>query len=207
MNPKLITELDTVPIVSLETCWAHLRITPEDDSPPHHPDDELILAYLAAAREWVEGYTGVALTPRKLELALDTFPAGEIFLPTPPTVSVESVKYTDGDGVVQTVDPLNYVLDGYQRPGWLLPATGFSWPATKDTVNAVLIRYFVGYALWDESLPLSYYPLPKMLRSALLLLLGDLYENRENSSNQSQQEVPLGVKSLCDWVRVRKGMA
>lgn len=202
---KIVTALDTTPIVSLEDCWAHLRLTPDDDRPPAHPDDALILAQLAAAREWVEGYTDRALTPRTYELALDTFPSNEILLPKPPAVSVVSVKYFDTSGVQQTVDPANYVLDSFQEPGWLLPASGVTWPSTYDTINAVTIRYTAGYSLWndvDQSVPL-----PKMLRAAVLLLLGDLYENRENTTTVRMEEIPYGVKSLCDWHRVRKGMA
>ena len=202
---KVVTPLDVVPIVSLEDCRAHLRVTPEDDSPPSHPDDALILAQLAAAREWIEGYTDRSLTPRTYDLALDHFPSNEILLPKPPATGIVSVVYFDTDGVQQTLAPSNYVLDSYQEPGWLLPASGFSWPSTYDTINAVTVRYTAGYTLWDN--PVQAVPMPKMMRAAVLLLLGDLYENRENTTTVRMEEIPYGVKSLCDWHRIRKGMA
>ena len=205
MNPKTITALDAVPIISLDDCRAHLRVTPDDDSPPYHPDDDLILGLLAAAREWVEGYTGLALTPRTLELALDSFPVSEILLPVPPTVSVTSVKYTDAAGDEQTIANTDYVLDDYQTPGWLIPAYGLTWPTALAVVNSITIRYVVGYSHRLDAV--QGYPLPKMLRQALLLLLGALYENREDSAPVLLHEVPFGVKSLCDWSKVRKGMA
>ena len=204
MNPKTVTELDVVPMVSLEDCRKHLRITDDEGSPPYHPDDELVLSLLGAAREWVEGYTGLALIPRTLVLAIDAFPAQEILLPQAPVTGVVSVIYIDGDEVQQEVPSTDYMLDEYQRPGWLLPAYGKTWPVALDVVNAVLIRYTVGYSLWSGTQTL---PLPKVLRSATLLLLGALYENREDSAPVQMQEVPFGVKSLCDWVRIRKGMA
>ena len=205
MNPKLITTLDIVPIISLVDCRLHLRIDTVDDSPDTHPDDELVLALLAAAREWVEGYTGLALTPRTLELGLDRFPANEILLPTPPTISVESVKYFDTAGDEQTITSTDYVLDDYQRPGWILPAEGYVWPTTKEVVNAVTIRYEVGYASRLDSPQVL--PLPASLRAAVLLILGSLYENRENTAPITITDVPLGAKSLCDWLKVRTGMA
>ena len=48
MNPKVITALDATPVVSLADCRNHLRVTPLEDSPDYHPDDELILALLGA---------------------------------------------------------------------------------------------------------------------------------------------------------------
>jgi uncharacterized phiE125 gp8 family phage protein len=205
MNPKTITALDAAPMISIEDCRKHLRLDDDGDSPPAHPDDDLVLAYLAAAREWVEGYTGLALTRRTLELALDKFPAYEIHLPVPPVVSVVSVRYTDEAAIEQTVSSSDYTLDDYQRPGWIVPAYGVEWPTAKLVVNAVLVRYTVGYSLYSDS-PQTH-PLPKVLRQAVLLLLTDLYENRENSSMLTLREVPIGVKSLCDWARVRKGLA
>ena len=204
MKPKLLTELDASPMISLADCRAHLRITGDDDSPTLYPDDDLVLAMLGAAREWVEGYTGLALTPRTLELALDVFPASEIALFVAPVVAIESVKYYI-DGVQQTISSSNYVLDDYQQPGWLLPASGYTWPACDDVVNAVKIRYTAGYSAWDDS-PQSL-PLPKALRAAVLLILGSLYENRENTTNVRVDAVPYGATSLCDMWRVRKGFA
>jgi len=208
MNPKIITALDTVPIISLEDCRAHLRVTPDDGSPPSHPDDDLILALLGAARDWVEGYTGLALTTRTLELALDSFPDGAegISMPWPPLLSLTSVAYVDGEGDTQTMDVVTEcVLDDYQRPGWVLPAYGSDWPETMDVVNAVTVRYVAGHSLWSDAVQAM--PLPKAMRAALLLILGSLYENREDASEVRLDEIPLGAKSLCDWYKVRMGMA
>ena len=205
MNPKILTALDAEPFVSIEDCRKHLRLDDDGDSPPSHPDDDLVLGYLAAAREWVEGYTGRALTPRTLELALDAFPVAGIALPWPPAVSIVSVRYADGSGGEVELDPSAYSLDDYQSPCWLLPAYGVSWPQAAPVANAVLVRYVAGYShRLDASQPR---PLPKALRNAALLLLTDLYENREGQSPLTLKELPMGVKSLCDWYRVRKGMA
>lgn len=204
MVPNIVTALDTSPMISIEDCRKHLRVT-ADGSPAFHEDDDLILGLLSAAREFVEGYTGLALTPRTLEIYLDKFPLDEIALPVAPLVSMTSVKYLDENNVLQTVAGTEYAIDNFQRPGWLLPAMGASWPSTLEVVNAVVIRYAVGYSHRLDN-PQSL-PLPKVLRVAALLLLGHLYENREQSTEASLREIPLGIQSLCDMVKIRKGMA
>lgn len=206
MVPTTITALDTVPMISLEDCRKHLRITPDQGSPAYHEDDDLVLGFLAAAREYVEGYTGLALTPRTVELLLDKFPVSEILLPLAPLVSVTSVKYLDGDNVEQTVLSTDYTIDKSQRPGWLYVASGIaSWPSALSVVNAVSIRYVVGFSLYSDGV--QTHPLPKTLRVSVLLVLGHLYENREQSTEASLQEIPLGVQALCDLWKIRKGMA
>lgn len=204
MNPKTITALDVVPVIPLEQCWAHLRITP-DGSPPSHPDDALILGLLSAAREWIEGYTGIALTPRTLELAIDGFPYDEIQLPMPPLVGIVSVRYVADDGLEYEIPSTDHVIDDYSRPGWLFPASGIGWPTAAAVINAVTIRYTAGFNLWSDEVQTR--PLPTSLKTALLLLLGALYENREDASEVRLSEVPIGVRSMCEWQRVRKGMA
>jgi hypothetical protein len=44
--------------------------------------------------------------------------------------------------------------------------------------------------------------LPAAVKSALLLTVGHLFENREASAPIALQELPLGVKSLLDTVKV-----
>lgn len=205
MVPILISVLDTVSMVSIEDCRKHLRVTDDGGSPALHEDDDLILALLSAAREYVEGYTGLALTPRTLEIQLDKFPLNEILLPIAPLVSLISVKYLDGGNVQQTVANVDCVLDTFQRPGWLLPAVALTWPGTLDVVNAVSIQYTVGYSHRTDVVQTR--PLPKTLRVAALLVLGHLYENREQTTEANLKELPLGVNALCDLYKTRKGMA
>lgn len=206
MNPKIVTALDEVPIISLADCRNHLRVTPDNSVPPQHPDDDMILALLGAARDWAEGYTELSLTTRTLELALDEFPCDtSIILPNPPLISLQSIYYVDPDGVTQEFATSQCVIDDYQRPGWLFPAYGVAWPATLNVINAVTIRYVAGYSLWN-AVPAGLV-LPKSIRAALLLTLGALYENREDASEVRLETIPLGAMVLLDQYRVRKGMA
>lgn len=169
---KIITA-PTSEQLTLEECRLELRLDDDGDSPPSHPLDDLIADKIVAAREYCEECLQRALAPQTLELALDRFAdrctgRTEIELPMPPLVSITSVKYIDGDGDEQTLSDTLYALDNYQEPGWLLPAYGTSWPATKAVINAVKIRYVAGYAPRGDSPP-SGNELPGKYRQAMII--------------------------------------
>lgn len=208
MGIKIVTQPIAEPL-TLEECYAHLRIVPDEESSDlTHPDDSLILAQIGAARQFAEDFTGLSIAVKTYELALDAFPEDEIKLPHPPLVEIESVRYVDPDEVVQTVPSVQYVIDTYQTAqgaGWLFPAKGVEWPATDDVVNAVKIRYRAGYAVDGDGSDVE--PLPYTVKAALLLIVGHLYEHREEATEKALAEIPLGAKALLRPLRVRFGMA
>lgn len=179
MGIKVITEPIGEPVSRVD-CQRHLRLDGAWDSPPfNHPEDGMILEWLAAAREGAEAFTQLTLAPKTLELALDRFPCSEISaieLTRGPVQSVVSVKYIDAAGINQTIDPADYVLDEYSDAYWLLPADGFDWPSTEAFIDAVKIRYVAGYSLPGDSPQI--HRLPKSIRSALLIFLEYLHKNR-----------------------------
>lgn len=199
----------TAPLVepiTLEEARLHLRVTADDDSPPFHPDDSLIKALVSSARDYCEQKLMRALAPQTVVVTLDAFPAGAIQLPMSPIDSVASIKYTDTDSIEQTLPSTVYVLDNYQEPGWVLPATGQVWPMTADTINAVRIQYEAGYTLADDS-PNSR-PLPASIRAAMLLLIGNWYENREAVViGTIQSELSFAVEALLRPYQLRMSMS
>lgn len=161
MALKLITA-PADSITDLATAKAHLNVT-------HTSDDTLIQAYLDAASAHLDGkdgITGRAMLEQTWELVLDDFPCGPIKLALPPLQSVTSIKYLDDNGTEQTLSTDDYVVDADSEPGWVAPVD--AWPSTYDTVNAVRIRFVAGYAA-----------VPAPLVAAALLMVGDLYANRE----------------------------
>ena len=88
--------------------------------------------------------------------------------------SVTSVTYIDADGTVQTVDSGKYVARSLPLSDILFPDFGESWPATRAIPGAVTITYQAGM-MTGSPLMLPY----QDIRSAILLTLGDLWENRE----------------------------
>jgi len=126
--------------------------------------DTQVLAHVAAACEHVQSVTRRSLVTQTWELTLDCFPFGPIELPMPPLQSVESITYTDPAGATQTWE--DYVVDA--AGSRVYPIHGTDYPDTLPVPSAVTVRFVSGYAAT-----------PEPIRAAILLLVGDLYENRE----------------------------
>ncbi|RJG06253.1 hypothetical protein D3870_09730 [Noviherbaspirillum cavernae] len=192
MNLRLIAPATEDPI-SLNEARLHVRLIVDPADTSAHPDDSLIKSLIAAAGQRAEHLTGRALMTQTWELALDRF-APVIELDKSPVQSIGSVKYLDGNGALQTLDPSAYVLDDFSEPGRLLPATGRSWPATLGQINAVRIQFTAGYENAAE--------VPQAIRQWMLLLIGTLYENRESVIvGASIQELP-HIDGLLDRYKV-----
>lgn len=199
MAYKIITAATTEPI-SLAEARAHLRIEPFG-SPEAHPDDAQVQQMISSAREWCEQYTGRALASQTIEMALDDFPENEIELPLTPVTSITSVKYLDLSGVETTVSNSSYILDDYSKPNWLLLASGSAWPQTNEGANNVKIRMVAGNTSAN---------IPKPIVSAMLLIIGSMYENRQEdiaaTSRVTFNSLPFGVYNLLQPYRLELGV-
>lgn len=119
-------------------------------------DDELISAYITAARELCERWTHRAFFNQTWRLTLDHFPLYPwwqgtsritdrhdwwyyssvwrgymIQVPRPRLVSVTSIKYMDVTLTRRILDPDSYIIDGSSEPGRIVPAPGCFWPYTQ----------------------------------------------------------------------------
>lgn len=214
MTPKVITFEDPPPI-PLDECRAHLEAAQygdSDDDPVDDLDDSMIMGWLAAAREHCENFLGLSLTPRVLEIALDRFPTTRcegrtyIELPMGPVSEIVSVTVPDdsGDSDDTDADPLDeatYQLDDFSVPPRLVSVGG--WPAMTAGTNAVRIRYSAGYVIDSDGVS----AMPKAYRAAMLLILGHLYKNREDSTEKAMASLPNGAEALMRPTRVLLGMA
>ena len=137
---RLITPPADLP-VTLAAAKDYLRVDFDDE-------DAGISAMIAAAVNLLDGRNGIlgrCLEAATWELLLDRFPAAEIRLPLGPVASVTSVKFTDTEGAEGTVDAGNFYVDNAETfGGWVVPVSGFAWPATMETVNAVRVRFVAG---------------------------------------------------------------
>ena len=194
---RLITAPAVEPI-SIVEARLHLRMD-ATGSPPAHPDDALVTALIKAARQHIDGKTGWlnrALITQTWEVVMDEFPSNEIRIPLPPLQEIVSVKYDDEDGVEQTVSASNYVVDTVSEPGWVVPVSGFAWPGTMDTINAVRVRFKAGYGDAGSNVP-------EAIKAAMLLLIGTWYENRESVSlGAAVADLPFGVDALLTPYRI-----
>jgi uncharacterized phiE125 gp8 family phage protein len=156
-------------------------------------NDGYVNTLITVARMACEDRTERTLVSTAWRLTLDAFPSA-IELHQPPIISVESVEYTDEDGATQTLDPSDYKLDAVSVPGYIVPAFGKSWPATRNEVNAVRVNYTAGYGATAESVP-------KPLIQWMFLAIGDMYTNRNASSDRPAVKHNF-VDSLLDPYKV-----
>lgn len=168
MGLRLITPAAAEP-VTVGEARAHVKMI----STVH---DATLTANITAARGMLDGSHGMlgrALMPQTWELVLDAFPCGAVRIPLPPLQAVTFVRYLDTAGVEQTLPTTDYAVDTVSEPGWIAAGPN-GWPQTFDGINAVTIRFVAGYA--DAA------AVPATIKAAILLLVGDLFENREGGS-------------------------
>lgn len=186
-------------VISLDKAKAHLKVESDDDN-------DLITGYVEAAISHLDGpdgWLGRALGLQTLEAICDDFRGdgcGVIRLPLPPLAEIDSVKYTDADGVEQTVDVSDYVVVEAHS---VRPAYGAAWPTPRNFAESVRIRYQAGYPLGDGDGAPSVIPGP--IRAALLLMIGDLYANRRTTlDGQPTAEIKMSttVEALLTPFRI-----
>jgi uncharacterized phiE125 gp8 family phage protein len=193
MNYKVITPASAFP-VSLAQARTHLRLTPYGD-PLEHPDDDYISDFLIpSATLWVQEYLEALLSTQTIEIALSEL-KDKVILPYGNVQSVSSVKVLQ-DGLIVTVDSDVYSLNDYVKPSYVYLNTGESWPSYDDVDNAIKIQYVVGYPT-----------VPSPILSAILLIIGHLYENRQqNVAGVTIDDLPMGVCALLQPYRVNIGI-
>lgn len=170
MALKLTTPASLLPL-TLAEAKAHLKEEVADTD-----NDALITAMLGAATLAAEGrMVHRVLMPQTWTLTLDSFP--EAFeLTRVPVASVASLQYVDTAGVTQTLNTSLYSLDNASDFGsaYVVPAYGTAWPATREQINAVTLRYVAGYA--------SAAAVPEPIKAWIKLQLGAMYESRQSES-------------------------
>ncbi len=176
----------------------------------HDDENDMVDLYVAAATAHVDGPYGLlkrALREQEWELTLDCFPwptwanpTGAIEIPLPPLQAVSSIKYDDGEGVEQTIDPANYYVDIVSQPGRVVPVTAYSWPTPRTSPGAIRIQFTAGYVEVDS----VDNGVPAAIRAAILMIVADMYENRETvTPGQSNKiQVSATVDALLNQYRL-----
>lgn len=199
-NVRTVEEPIAEPITLEEAC-THLNLTRWGSPPANEHDDWFEQIGIPGARAWCESYLGLSIAQQTLELATNEFPSTDyIDLPYGPVLAILQLSYIDTMGYEAIVDPLDYQLDTYSEPHRLYLSYGAEWPETelvRDVRNSVRVRYITGYTLAGDS-P-NDWPLPHRIKVAILLLLGHLFKNREESTVLKLENIPIGVRSFLDW--------
>lgn len=153
--------------VTLEEVKIYLRLDEESD------EDSLLQILIAAATEQAESFTQRRFITQTWILSFDEFCEVEIILPYPPAATVNSIKYFDTAGNFTTLaESVDWVVDISANPARIRTAPLGAWPPVQvDKQNAVEIEFSCGYGDEPSDVPAG-------IRSAILLLISHLYENR-----------------------------
>jgi len=166
------TTAPAVEPVSLSEAKLHLKLaTTEAEAAAYTVEDAWLTRNLAAARTQAEQETGRRFITQTLTYYLSRWPDERyIKIPYPPLQSAV-VTYrlsddTDYDETLSTAD-----TDIASEPGRIILQPNESWPSgTLYTDKPIKVVFVCGYGLAVA--------VPENIKSAILLKLSDLYENR-----------------------------
>ncbi len=182
---KVTTAATTEPVTLVEA-KLHLRV---DIS----TDDDLITSLIKVARDWCENYQNRAYISQTITAKFDRFPT-IIRLPRSPLISVTSIAYIDSAGDSQTIDSSVYEVDTTSEPGLVTLAFNQLWPSTRRIHHAITVVYKAGFGADATAVP-------DRIKAAMKLVIGHLYEHREEDSEIVLTTLPMGVKSLLSGDR------
>jgi uncharacterized phiE125 gp8 family phage protein len=142
--------------------------------------DDTILGYkLAAAERFVEEYTNRRLMKAVYDLTLSDWPAGGITLPFSPVLSIDSIKYYDGDNTLQTWAATNYYYNVNQEPCMIYYVN--ATPSLRDNrQDCITVRFTVGYSSAAETAT-QQAAVPDGIKQAIVKIAGDLYHTRHDA--------------------------
>lgn len=108
--------------------------------------DAILSGFLRTASAEFETASEFCPIAQRWELALERFPTDEIQLWPGPVRAVESVRYLDADGDLQTLDAADYQVDLTDAPARICRAWSTPWPSIRPGPRAVLVTYLCGAA-------------------------------------------------------------
>lgn len=179
---KLVTAPTEEPI-TLADAKLHLRVT-------HTEEDGRIASMIEAARRRCEAETRRALVTQTWDLTLPFWPGvgnsvvtsgpewpwmgrgGRIILPKPPLQSITSITYLTPAGSTLAVTEGTDFKVRTGSPGVVSLKSGKSWPSVSTEDDPIMIRFVAGYGLGAA--------VPDSLVQGMLLLIGSMYEHRED---------------------------
>lgn len=192
MPLRIQTPADALPL-KLQDAKLHCRVIADVSDVSPCPEDDLLEALIGAATLDAEHMMGRAVMQQKWQVTLDAF-APSIDLQRPPVTAIDSIKYVDTAGVLQTLPTTDYQFVGASDyTARVVPAYGKAWPATRAQPEAVQIVFSCGYA--DAA------SVPELIKAWIKLRVGALYENREAWSVGQAIEPNDHVDRLLDRYR------
>lgn len=156
------------------------------------PDVTLVQGFLSAAVQMVGESAGRVMATETWAMSIPT-PSGDVALPKSPVQAITSIEYYDAADALQAATVGDFYLFKDDDRAALRPKPGKSWPSASSRDDAVRITFTCGYTA-----------IPAGLRTAILLTVGHLYENREAViTGRTGQELPFGVEAFVEQHRLK----
>lgn len=114
-----------------------------------------------------------------------------------PVSSITHIKYYDSNDSLQTLAASNYILDNASKPARIGLAVDGELPTLADRINAVEVKYTVGYGTASTDVPDG-------IKQAVLLTIGNWYENRQTViTGRTATELPLSSQYLLNQYKIQ----
>ena len=180
--------LNTTPLFTTAEAKAFLKVDTT-------ADDSLIDNLVFAATESCQIYTNQYFLKVTLEQYSDTWD-GMFTLYKSPVIDITTITYYDSDDVAAILDPSNYILDDVSKPARIAWTSTAEIPSLYKRINAVIVKYTCGYGTSSTDVPDG-------IKQAILLTLGNWYENRQSViSGRTATELPLSSQYLLDQYKI-----
>lgn len=160
-------------------------------------DDLQVNAYIIAARQWAESYTGRIFVGRSMRQWYDSFGDMPIMngtvqghqsylskqryleISANPVLSVESIKYYNDAGTESTWDSSNYYVDNVSHVARIALKDGGEFPTDLRKFNGLAVNFTAGYST-SASL------IPQAIKVAMMQYITYLYEHRGDDENTAR---------------------
>lgn len=181
-NYSYTTGVSSEPI-TYSTAKDFLRLN--DDS-----EQTFVTTLIKVAREIIEGQTWRPVIEQEWVLSLDKSELNTLIrnINKAPVISVDSVTYYDTNNTLQTLSTSEWEADVNGNPARFRLK---SVPECYDRMGALNINFTCGYTT-----------VPDDLKQAMLLIIGHLYENRQDVVTGTQvNEIPLASRYIMERYR------
>ena len=215
---NLISAPTASTLIPTSTAKGFLRVT-------HSADDTLIGTLVTAAMEVAQNYTNTKFLEYEYKLTMESWDdvyvsnvndsylyrnvilnlntyggfysrytgLSQIVLPYPPLVSITHLKYYDTSNAHQTWSSSNYNTGTFiNQKGFIEVKDGVSTPDLYNRADAIEIQFKCGYGT-------SASDVPDAIKQAILLIVGKMYELREDSVSR----LPKASEYILDPYRVK----
>lgn len=166
LNPVHIVTPSSLEVVTITEAKEHLKIDGDEQN-------AILRLYLSAAIKACEDYRQAAIGSAEHELHSSWF-CPSFSLQKYPVSAINSVKYYDEEGNLQTVDSANYRLQSFRQPCYLEFDSEFDYPDLHEREYPVVVNFNAGWT--------SASSVPATVKLGILNRMGTFNEIRQISA-------------------------